>query len=122
MWNEHILQGDLFAKHLLKFCDSQWLINRRMSFVNSAGSVDSRNIPYAGRTGTQGALGGRPQPSWEKGIALAKLCSVSQDSDSSNVSSCLSVETRVFRAHTELIVNSVYFSFAPVPDANNPDG
>ena len=44
-----------------------------------------RNRPHAGRTGTRGGLGGRPQPRWQEGVALAKqVLNVSADDSENN--------------------------------------
>ena len=64
-WNEHVLRGDLFVKHLLKWHDNDWLQQQRAYFTSESNSL------VAGRTGTR-LNRGRPQPRWMPGIILAK--------------------------------------------------
>ena len=79
-WHKHVMRSNLFSRKLIEYRDAQWLIAQRMRFVSRNRSATSRNRPHAGRTGTRGGLGGKPQPRWQEGVALAKqVLNVSAD-------------------------------------------
>ena len=79
------MRSNLFSRKLIEYRDAQWLIDQRMRFVSRNRSATSRNRPHAGRTGTRGGLGGRPQPRWQEGVALAKqVLNVSADDSENN--------------------------------------
>ena len=76
-WDAHITRSAQYGSFLHEIqCwrGSDWLVALRLQFVSSAGSEYSRNRPDAGRLGTRG-VGGKPQPRWHEGVALAKQLS-----------------------------------------------
>ena len=75
-WDAHVdrsAEWNSIAFRIKNYRGESWLRNKRLAFVSKIPGF-GRNRPEKGRLGTR-ALGGKPQPRWHEGVALAhEMC------------------------------------------------